>query len=255
VLDGKITLVTGGAGDLGNEMALQLAQAGASVVIWDIKSEADARPRIERVKIAGNPVHYAQVDIRDRSAVEAATDDILNRFGSLDIVCANAGVVDSAPFLEITPEKWQRHIDINLTGSFNVGQAAAQRMVARKIKGRIIFTSSWVADIPWPEIAPYTVSKAGVNMLMKQMARELAVYGIRVNAVAPGIVKAGLAGRQLIEEPLYAARVSKVIPLGDPGTPVEIAQAVVYLASPQTSYMTGTVLLIDGGCSLFQFDQ
>lgn len=141
MLDGKITLVTGGAGDLGNEMALQLAQAGASVVIWDIKSEADARPRIERVKIAGNPVHYAQVDIRDRSAVEAATDDILSRFGSLDIVCANAGIVDSAPFLEISPEKWQRHIDINLTGSFNVGQVAAQRMVARKIKGRIIFTS------------------------------------------------------------------------------------------------------------------
>ncbi len=255
MLDGKIALVTGGAGDLGNEMALQLAQAGASVVIWDIRAETDARPRIERVKIAGNPVHYAQVDICDRSAVNAATDEILNRFGSLDVVCANAGIVDSAPFLDVTLEKWQRHIDINLTGSFNVGQAAAQRMVARKIKGRIVFTSSWVADIPWPEIAPYTVSKAGVNMLMKQMARELAVYGIRVNAVAPGIVKAGLAGRQLIEEPLYASRVSKVIPLGDPGTPVEIAQAVVYLASPQTSYMTGTVLLIDGGCSLFQFDQ
>jgi NAD(P)-dependent dehydrogenase (short-subunit alcohol dehydrogenase family) len=91
-------------------------------------------------------------------------------------------------------------------------------------------------------------------MLMKQMARELAQYGIRVNAVAPGIVKAGLAGRQLREEPQYARRVSKVIPLGEPGTAVEIAQAVVYLAGPATEYMTGSVLLLDGGCSLFQFD-
>ena len=91
-------------------------------------------------------------------------------------------------------------------------------------------------------------------MLMKQMARELATYGIRVNAIAPGIVKAGLAGKQLLEEPQYAARVAKVIPLGEPGTPVEIAQAVVYLAGPHTEYMTGSTLLLDGGCSLFQFD-
>jgi NAD(P)-dependent dehydrogenase (short-subunit alcohol dehydrogenase family) len=89
---------------------------------------------------------------------------------------------------------------------------------------------------------------------MKQMARELAVYGIRVNAIAPGIVKAGLAGRQLREEPQYAARVARVIPLGDPGTPEEIGQAVVYLASSAADYMTGSILTIDGGCSLFQFD-
>ena len=91
-------------------------------------------------------------------------------------------------------------------------------------------------------------------MLVKQMARELAVHGILVNAVAPGIVDAGLAGRQLREEPQYAARVAKVIPLIEPGTPAEIAAAVVYLASPQTAYMTGSILTLDGGCSLFQFD-
>jgi NAD(P)-dependent dehydrogenase (short-subunit alcohol dehydrogenase family) len=257
LLSGKVALVTGAAGDLGNEMALQLVREDAAVAMWDIKSEA--QEQIERVRSALTPgsearVIYQQVDIRDRVAVEAALDGIITELGGLDIVCANAGIVESAPFLEITPESWQRHLDVNLTGSFHVGQAAAQRMVKAGTKGRIIFTSSWVSAIPWPEIAAYTASKGGLTMLMKQMARELAVYGIRVNAIAPGIVKAGLAGRQLVEEPQYAARVSKVIPLGEPGTPVEIAHAVVYLAGPHTEYMTGSVLLLDGGCSLFQFD-
>jgi NAD(P)-dependent dehydrogenase (short-subunit alcohol dehydrogenase family) len=255
MLNDKVALITGGAGDLGNEMALHLAQAGATTVIWDLKTPEDVRDRIERVQAAGKPVHYACVDIRDRAAVDAAILDIVKGFGSLDIVCANAGIVTAQPFLGISQQNWQDHLDINLTGSFNVGQSAARKMVERKTEGRIIFTSSWVGEIPWPEITPYTVSKAGVNMLVKQMARELAVYGIRVNAVAPGIVKAGLAGRQLREEPQYAARVAKVIPLGEPGTPVEIAQAILYLASPHTAYMTGSILLLDGGCSLFQFDQ
>jgi NAD(P)-dependent dehydrogenase (short-subunit alcohol dehydrogenase family) len=253
-LSGRVALVTGGVGDLGNEMAFHLAREGAAVAIWDIKNNAKAKDRVQRVKSNGKKVLYQKVDIRNRKRVETAMDILINELGGLDIVCANAGIVEARPFLEITLESWQRHIDINLTGSFNVGQVAAQRMVKAGTKGRIIFTSTWVASIPWPEITAYTASKGGLNMLMKQMARELAQYGIRVNAIAPGIVKAGLAGRQLKEEPQYARRVAKVIPLGEPGTPVEIAQAVVYLAGQATEYMTGSVLLLDGGCSLFQFD-
>lgn len=254
ILTGQVALVTGGAGDLGNEMALHLAQAGAAIAIWDVQAEDKAAARVQRIADAGQRVLYQQVDVRDRSTVDDALEKLIAELGGIDIVCANAGIVESMPFLEITQENWQRHLDINLTGVFNVAQAAARKMVASGTRGRIIMTSSWVGEIPWPEITSYTVSKAGVNMLVKQMARELAQHGIRVNAVAPGIVKAGLAGRQLREEPAYAARVAKVIPLGEPGTPVEIAQAVLYLASPQTAYMTGTILLLDGGCSLFQFD-
>lgn len=250
MLNGQVALVTGAAGDLGGEMALHLAQAGAAVVMWDMKPEADAAGQIARVRQAGTDVHYQQVDVCDRAAVDAA----IAALGRLDIVCSNAGIVESQPFLQITQDNWQRHLDINLTGCFNVCQAAARKMVADGTQGRIILTSSWVGSIPWPEITSYTVSKAGVNMLTRQMARELSGHGIRVNAIAPGIVQAGLAGRQLREEPQYAARVAKVIPLGEPGTPLEIAQAVVYLAGPQTAYMTGSILLLDGGCSLFQFD-
>jgi NAD(P)-dependent dehydrogenase (short-subunit alcohol dehydrogenase family) len=254
LLSGKVAVITGAAGDLGNAMALHLAQEGASVSLWDIKPEAEAAPQIDRIKAVTMNVQYQQVDIRDRVAVDAAFTAVMEQFGGLDVVCANAGIVESAPFLEITTESWTRHVEINLTGSFHVGQQAARLMVRQGRGGRIIFTSTWVSAIPWPEITAYTASKGGLNMLMKQMARELAPHKILVNAVAPGIVKAGLAGRQLVEEPQYAARVAKVIPLGEPGTPEEIARAVVYLAGPYTAYMTGSILTLDGGCSLFQFD-
>lgn len=254
-LTDKVALVTGAAGDIGNAMARHIALAGGRIVLWDLQNASDARPQIEKVRETGRPVHYAVVDIQDRAAVDAAMDDTLERFGPLDIVCANAGIGETAPFLEASQENWQKHINVNLTGSFSVGQAAARHMVANKTEGRIIFTSSWVAEIPWPEITSYAVSKAGVNMLMKQMARELAPYGIRVNAIAPGIVQAGMAGRLLATDAAYAKRTSRVIPLGEPGTPEELAQAVVYMASPQGAYMTGQVLVLDGGCSLFQFDR
>jgi len=250
MLQGKTAVVTGAAGDLGNAMARRLAESGAHVVMWDIVPRAEAADAIKRVRAHDSAAEYREVDVRDRAAV----DEAIAELKGLDIVCSNAGIVEAQPFLELSGENWQNHLDINLTGCFNVCQAAARRMVAEGVKGRIILTSSWVGSIPWPDITAYTVSKAGVNMLVKQMARELAAQGILVNAVAPGIVDAGLAGRQLREEPQYAARVAKVIPLVEPGSPEEIAAAVVYLASPQTAYMTGSILTLDGGCSLFQFD-
>lgn len=250
MLQGKTAIVTGAAGDLGEAMARQLAENGAHVVMWDIVARADAAQAIKRVRGYDPAAEYAKVDVRDRAAV----DEAIAALAQVDIVCSNAGIVDAQPFLEISQGNWRNHLDINLTGCFNVCQAAARAMVAAGAKGRIILTSSWVGSIPWPEITAYSVSKAGVNMLVKQMARELAAHGILVNAVAPGIVDAGLAGRQLRDEPQYAARVAKVIPLVEPGTPEEIAAAVVYLTSPQTAYMTGSILTLDGGCSLFQFD-
>lgn len=250
MLQSKTAIVTGAAGDLGNAMARQLAENGAHVLMWDIVPRADAADAIERVRAHDAEADYAEVDVRDRAAV----DEAIANLPRLDIVCSNAGIVDAQPFLDLSQDNWQNHLDINLTGCFNVCQSAARKMVVDGTKGRIILTSSWVGSIPWPEITAYSVSKAGVNMLVKQMARELAANGILVNAVAPGIVDAGLAGRQLREEPQYAARVAKVIPLVEPGTPEEIAAAVIYLVSPQTAYMTGSILTLDGGCSLFQFD-
>jgi NAD(P)-dependent dehydrogenase (short-subunit alcohol dehydrogenase family) len=144
---------------------------------------------------------------------------------------------------------------VNLTGCFNLGQSAARLMVERERPGRIIFTSSWVQEVPWPEITAYSVTKAGLRMLARQMARELAPHGILVNVIAPGIVRAGLAKRQMETEPQYARRVKNVIPLGEPQTAEQVAAATAFLCSDAADYMTGSSLLVDGGCSLFQFDE
>lgn len=210
--------------------------------------EADAAVRIEAVAAAGECT-YQQADVTDRAAIERA----LSAVDPLDVAIGNAGIVESAPFLEVTAEEWQAHLDVNLTGCFNLGQAAARLMVERGRPGLVLLTGSWVGEIPWPEIGPYCVSKAGVRMLARSMARELAAHKIRVNVVAPGIVFAGMARRQYETDPAYARRASVVIPLGELGTAEQVAQATAFLCSPEASYMTGSVLLVDGGASLFQF--
>jgi NAD(P)-dependent dehydrogenase (short-subunit alcohol dehydrogenase family) len=247
-LDGLGIAITGAAGDLGHAMSLELAGRGAHVTMIDRVAEAKAGERIVAVGRVGNCA-YVRADVTDRPAIEAA----LRAVDPLDVAIGNAGIVQSAPFLEVTPEQWQAHLDINLTGCFNVGQLAAQVMVERRRPGLVLFTGSWVGEIPWPEIGPYCVSKAGVRMLARSMARELAAHRIRVNVVAPGIVHAGMARRQYETDPAYARRASVVIPLGEMGTAGQVAQSVAFLCSPEASYMTGSVLLVDGGASLFQF--
>jgi NAD(P)-dependent dehydrogenase (short-subunit alcohol dehydrogenase family) len=247
-LDGLGIAVTGAAGDLGHAMSLELARRGASVTMIDRLPESVAGGRIKMVAAVGQCV-YSQADVTDRAAVSA----VLEQVDPLDVVVSNAGIVEPAPFLEVTPEQWQAQLDVNLSGCFNVGQIAAGLMVSRGRPGLVLLTGSWVGEIPWPEISAYCVSKAGVRMLARAMARELAPYRIRVNVVAPGIVFAGMARRQYETDPAYARRASVVIPLGELGTAEQIAQATAFLCSSEAAYMTGSVLLVDGGASLFQF--
>jgi NAD(P)-dependent dehydrogenase (short-subunit alcohol dehydrogenase family) len=249
-LEGLGIAVTGAAGDLGGAMSIELARRGADVTMIDRLAEGEARPRIEAVAAAGRCT-YRQADVTDRAAV----DEALAGVDPLDVAIGNAGIVEPAPFLEVTHEQWQAQIDINLSGCFNVGQAAARVMVARDRPGLILFTGSWVGEIPWPEISAYCVSKAGVRMLARSMARELAAHRIRVNVIAPGIVFAGMARRQYETDPAYARRASVVVPLGELGTPEQVARATAFLCSPEAEYMTGSVLLVDGGASLFQFEE
>jgi NAD(P)-dependent dehydrogenase (short-subunit alcohol dehydrogenase family) len=250
-LEGLGIAITGGAGDIGAAMGKELGRLGASVTLIDRKSPQEAEGWLEEVRAGDGEVGYVQADVRDRDAIDAA----LARIEPLDAAIGNAAVGYGLPFLDITRQQWQDHLDVNLTGCFNLGQSAARLMVERGRPGRILFTGSWVQEVPWPEISAYSATKAGIRMLARSMARELAPHRVLVNVIAPGIVYAGLARQQMETEPQYARRIRNVIPLGELQTSEQVAKATAFLCSEAADYMTGSTLLVDGGCSLFQFDE
>ncbi len=242
-------IVTGGAGDIGSAIARSLGLAGWDLWILDIREEEFGNKKAQEIaSFSKARVQYRKVDQCDEAEMAAAVEEVPN----LSLMVITAATVKAQPFLEIELDAWKKQIDLNLTGSFIASQVAAKKMVKENTKGHVIFISSWVAERPWPEITAYTASKAGVNQLMRQLALELAPLGIRANAIAPGIVKAGLAKNQLENEPAYAARVAKAIPLGELQEATDIAQAVAFMASSSASTMTGSVMTIDSGCTLGQ---
>jgi NAD(P)-dependent dehydrogenase (short-subunit alcohol dehydrogenase family) len=170
------------------------------------------------------------------------------------VVCCHAGVVDAFPVEQYPLDKFDALMEVNLRSAFVVAQVATRRWLAQGIKGHLIFTTSWVQDVPWPEITPYNASKAAMKALMRGFARELAPKGIRANAIAPGIVAVGMAKHQWDTDPGYRARAQKAIPLGFMQPPETVAHTFLFLCSEMANYMTGAVLLVDGGCSLYPLD-
>jgi NAD(P)-dependent dehydrogenase (short-subunit alcohol dehydrogenase family) len=253
-LAGRTILVTGGSGDLGSVAATLLAAHGATVAIADLRPPSPATARTLRAP-DGTPLSYWPVDVRLRSSVEQLFNNLDGAGIRPDSVICNAGFVHNASFLDVTDQDWEQTLAVNLTGCFLVGQVAARRMVAAGTRGRILMTGSWVQDIPWAEGTSYCTSKSGLKMLARCMARDLAPYGIRVNVVAPGIVNAGLSRQVMQEDPRFRARALRAIPLKALQDPEQVAQAMLWMCLPAADYMTGATLLIDGGCSLYAFDE
>lgn len=241
----RFALVTGGAGDIGGEITATLSAAGYETTILDLIDQRVGDDRAAHLT-RESAVHFVRASTTDSVEV----DRVIATMPQLDLAVMCAGTVTAEPFLDIDLVAWRRQLEVNLTGAFIVSQRAARRMVVDGTKGNLVFISSWVATRPWPEIAAYSSSKAGMDQLMKQAALELSPFGIRSNSVAPGIVMAGLAKSQFENEPQYAARASASIPLGAPQSSQQIADAVGFLASDAASSLTGTVLLVDAGCSL-----
>lgn len=239
-------VVTGGAGDIGGAIARALSRQGYRTLITDVLPDDVGRARAAELTTQ-SAVRYRYADTTSTADVSAVIE---HADGPLHIAVICAGTVAAQPFLEIEPDVWRRTLDVNLTGAFLAAQAAARRMIAQEVKGHLIFVSSWVAERPWPEIAAYSASKAGMNQLMRTAALELSAHGIRANAIAPGIVMAGLARTQFETEPQYAARAARAIPLGSPQTAEQIADAVGFLASPAAASMTGSIVTVDAGSSL-----
>jgi len=244
-VDGKVALVAGSGGGIGGAGAAGLAREGAALLCADINAAA-AEATAARIRDAGGRANALALDVRDRPAVDAAIAAAVSGFGRLDVLLDCAGVSQTASFLDLDPGEWNRVIAVNLTGMFHLGQAAAQQMVRQGSGGSIINVTSQLAEVARPERAAYVASKGGGRSLTQAMALELAPHGIRVNAIAPGPTLTGLTRASYADPERRRATIAQ-IPLGRLGEPEDIIGAILFLASDESRWVTGSTVTVDGG--------
>ncbi len=241
-LQGQVALITGAGRGIGKAIALRFAREGADIAVVDLNGEW-AQATGEEIKGLGRRVFVKTADISDYDQVQVVVREAVGALGKLDVLVNNAGIGKAQPFLEITKENWERHLYIHLFGTFYCAQAAAREMVKHKY-GRIVNIAS-VAGMMGPiDLAPYGTAKAGIIGLTRAAALDLADYGITVNAIAPGPIDTEL----LRTWPADALRErAQHLPIARLGKVEEIAHAALFLASPDSGFISGTVLVVDGG--------
>ena len=246
-LEGKRALVTGGSRGIGRAIALGLAREGADVAVNCRRSLGDAESAVREIEGMGRRAVAVQGSTDSRPDVERFVGEARDFLGGLDILVNNAGILKRTAFLEIGEEEWDAILDVNLKGYFLVGQAAARRMVAAGTMGAIVNVSSAGQAAAGPNLTHYCVSKAGVGMLTKQMALELAAHKVRVNAVAPGLIETDMNRADIARDDFREGRLAR-IPLREIGVPGDVVGAVVYLASnDEARLVTGASLFVDAG--------
>lgn len=245
-LEGKIALVTGGSRGIGRATCLALAREGASVVVNYARDADAAEEVVAQIGAAGGTALSCRADVADSGQAFALIDQAYERFGGLHILVNNAGITKDGLVLRMGQEDWQAVIQTNLTGSFNCIQAAAKKMIKQK-EGVIINLSSVVGLTGNAGQANYSAAKAGLIGLTKTVARELAPRNIRVNAIAPGFIATEMTAS--LSDELKAETAAR-IPLARFGGPEEVAEAIAWLASDKAAYITGQVLVIDGGLAM-----
>jgi glucose 1-dehydrogenase len=244
-LDGRVVVVTGGSQGIGEACARRLVADGARVALWDLADER-GRALAEALRAEGADVRYQHCNVADKAQVDAALAATLADFGAVHGLVNNAGIFKACDFLEISEADWDAVIDVNLKGSFLVGQAVARVMVAAG-SGAIVNMSSVNATLTIPSIASYNVSKGGINQLTRVMALSFADKGVRVNAVAPGTIATELAAAAVLTSDEARQRIMMRTPMKRLGEPREIADAVCWLLSDASSYVTGEIVVVDGG--------
>ena len=255
-LTGKGAIVTGAAMGIGKAIAFRLAEAGAWVAVTDINMEA-ANQVVEQIKARGGKAQAIHADASSASDANKVVRVVVETFGRLDILVNNAGIYPHSPALEISEEMWDRVLDINLKGVFFYSQASAQAMIKGGNGGKIVNLTSMEGLHPKEGLAHYVAAKSGVAMLTKALALELATHNILVNAIAPGWTKtpgtkaqvttllaSGKSANELAEmSKSFMAR----LPLGRTAEPDDVAKVVLFLVSAAADYMTGGVVVVDGG--------
>lgn len=244
-LDGKVALVTGGARGIGKAIAQSLHASGAKVALWGRNVEALQCFARELDPSGARAKGYA-VDVGDSERVEAAVEEVVKDFGQLDVLVNNAGITEDGLLIRMKDEQWRKVLDTNLTGAFFLLRAAGKRMLKARA-GSIINISSVVGLVGNPGQANYCAAKAGLLGLTKSAAKEFGSRGVRVNAVAPGLIETDMTAK-LTEEQKQA--LVGGLPLGRIGRPEDVAGAVCFLAGDESAYVTGQVLSVDGGMTM-----
>jgi len=247
--DGKVAVVTGGGRGMGRAVALRLAREGARVVVAEVNPE-HGREVAAEIRDSGGAATEVAGDVSRLADVEAIFGAAVKAYGTVDILVNNAGIAVARPLIEYTEAEWDRQMDVNVKGVFFCSQAAARVMIPRR-HGKIVnfaSTSAFVSS-SHPEVA-YDTSKGAVRQMTVSMAAELAPHGINVNAVAPGTTATEMTKSTLATDDGMAWQLAR-IPMGRVGQPDDIASVVLFLCSPEASYITGHTLVADGGWLLF----
>lgn len=256
-LHGQGAVVTGGGSGLGAAIAHALAKSGASVVVNYFGAGQDAEQVVRGIADAGGMAVAVEADISKPDDVARLVDAAVQRFGTLDIMVANAGVQVDAPLLDMTLSQWEAALAVDLSGTFLCLQAAARVFVRQGVRegvsraaGKVVCISSVHQVIPWAGHANYAAAKGGVQQLVRTAAQELAGQRVRVNAVAPGAIRTAI-NQSVWSDPVQEKALIELIPYGRLGAPEDVAAAVVWLASDGADYVTGTTLFVDGGMQLY----
>lgn len=243
-ISGKIALVTGSTGGLGNSLARGLAENGATVILNGRNEEKVSR-QVAEFKGLGYKVYGYSFDVTDSTRIEVVVENIANEHGAIDILVNAAGINIRAPLEDYNDSDWEKVIGTNLTGTFKVSRGVVKMMI-QKQSGKIVNIGSMQSELGRPTIAPYAASKGGIKMLTKGMAVDWAKYNIQVNGIGPGYFKTDLT-RPLYENPEFDAWLCGRTPSNRWGDPDELIGALLFLASPASNYVNGQMLYVDGG--------
>jgi NAD(P)-dependent dehydrogenase (short-subunit alcohol dehydrogenase family) len=246
-LAGRVCVVTGGGSGIGAETARRLAQAGATVAVLD-RHEAGAREVATEITNAGGRAIGVAADVTQPTSVAEAAARVRQTLGACQVLVNNAGVLSGGALMDLGLDQWNELISVNLTGALLCAQAFGRQMIEAGRGGSMVHVASIAGHCPMPGGGAYSVSKAGVKMLSRQLSVELAAHGIRSNVVSPALVRTPLS-EFAYQDPAIARQRARLVPAGRVCEPEELAATILFLASDQASYISGQDLLVDGGLS------
>lgn len=258
-MQNQIAIVTGGSSGIGTGVSIALAAAGATVVVnhSSAKSQGNARAVLDEVEKEGGKGITYQCDVSNEAEVIKMFAEVIQQFGTVDILVSNAGIQQDAALINMTLDQWNKVIAVNLTGQFLCAREAVKEFLRMGVQpersiaaGKIICMSSVHQVIPWAGHANYAASKGAINMFMQSIAQEYAPHKIRVNSIGPGAIKTPI-NNEAWETPEAEQKLLKLIPYGRVGVVEDIGKAAVWLASDESDYVTGTTLFVDGGMTLY----